>query len=235
VTASNGPDPGYSAPPPNQYIPITSAENLSRPPRRPGGGCMITGVIAIIAFCVIGGVIAGVALAMFWFNPSPEPVTPAVQSESPTAIVLAPSATMTLGAMPTQGVAPTLTTVPTNTLPAAPPASPTLPPTAPPSLTLTPPAKPTWMPCPGAYFSRLYVGDTAYVGFDPPLPNRVRSQPNTASEILGMLQPGEKMEIIGGPVCSNQWIWWQVSSKATGLTGWTAEGDNKSYWLVPAP
>jgi hypothetical protein len=50
-----------------------------------------------------------------------------------------------------------------------------------------------------------------------------------------MLQPGERAEIIGGPVCSNQWIWWEVQSKASSLTGWTAEGDNKAYWLVPAP
>jgi len=89
------------------------------------------------------------------------------------------------------------------------------------------------VPCTGSNFSRLYVGDIAYVSFDPPLPNRVRRDPNTASEILGVLQPGERMEIIGGPVCSNQWIWWQIHSQSTGLTGWTAEGDNKSYWLVP--
>jgi hypothetical protein len=99
--------------------------------------------------------------------------------------------------------------------------------------TVTP--KPTWLPCPDSYYSHLYVGSIAYVSFDPPLPNRVRSQPNTASTILGMLQPGERMEVIGGPVCSNQWIWWQIRSQATGLTGWTTEGDNKSYWLVPVP
>lgn len=235
MIASNGPDPSYGAAPPDQYIPITLTENPGRSPRRPGGGYMVAAVIALIAFCIIS-VIAGVGLAWFWYTSSPAPVTPAAEVVSPTTVVvLAPSATASLGVVPTQGAAPTLTTVPTNTLPASPPASSTLPPTASPAATTTPLVKPTWMPCAGSYYSRLYVGDTAIVSFDPPLPNRVRRQPNTASEILGMLQPGENMEIIGGPVCSNQWIWWQVRSNVTGLTGWTTEGDNSSYWLVPAP
>jgi hypothetical protein len=148
---------------------------------------------------------------------------------------MAASATMTPGATPTHGVSPTLTTIPTNTLPAQSSLTPTLSSTATTNLTATPSARPTWMPCPGIYYSRLYVGDKASVSFDPPLANRVRSEPSTAGTYLGMLQPGEKAEIIGGPVCSNQWIWWQVRSLASGLTGWTAEGDNKAYWLVPAP
>ncbi len=69
----------------------------------------------------------------------------------------------------------------------------------------------------------------------PALPNRVRSQPGTSGTYLGMLQPGERMEIIGGPECANQAIWWQVRSLSSSLTGWTAEGDSKDYWLVPAP
>ena len=159
---------------------------------------MIAAVIALIAFCVIS-VIAGVALAWFWYTSSPAPVTPAAEVEIPTTVVvLSPSATATPGVVPTQGAAPTLTTVPTNTLPASPPASSTLPPAASPAATPTPPVKPTWMPCAGSYFPRLYVGDTAIVSFDPPLPNRVRRQPNTASEILGMLQPSEKWKLSAG-------------------------------------
>ena len=241
MTASNGPDPRYGEPPPNQYIPISSSGNKGQSPHRPGGGCIIAGVIAFIAFCVIAGVIAGAALVRFWFTSTPAQVIPAAQESSPTSIALAASATATVSIAPTQGVAPTLTTVPTNTLPPPLPASATLPPiatspaAATPNPTSTGSAQPTWMPCKNSYFSRLYVGDIAYVSFDPPLANRVRQEPNTASVILGMLQPGERMEIIGGPVCSNQWIWWQIRSQVTSLTGWTAEGDTRSYWLVPAP
>jgi len=232
MAASNGPDSSYGATPPNQFIPISSTENMSRSSRRPSSGCMIAAVIAFVAFCVIA-VIAGAALAMFWFNASPVMITPAAPAGDPTSVAPLTSATATLSVVPTQGVGPTLTAFPTNTLPPTQPASPTSPSTALPGPTSTPPVKPTWLPCTGSYFSRLYVGDIAYVSFDPPLPNRVRREPNTASVVLGMLQPGERMEIIGGPVCSNEWIWWQIRSQVTGLTGWTTEGDAKSYWLVP--
>lgn len=234
MAASNEPDPSYGETQPNQYIPISSTDKVGRPARRPSG-CVIAAVIALISFCLLTGVIGAGALAMYWFNSTSTVSTSAVEEISPTAIVAASTETATPGVAPTQGVAPTLTTIPTNTLPAPPPASPTLPPTTPASSTSTPALKPTWLPCGGSNFSRLYVGDIAYVSFDPPLPNRVRREPNTASVILGMLQPGERMEIIGGPVCSNQWIWWQIRSQVTGLTGWTAEGDTISYWLVPVP
>jgi hypothetical protein len=65
------------------------------------------------------------------------------------------------------------------------------------------------------------------------LPNRIRRQPNSSSEVLGFIQPGEKVDILEGPSCSNAWIWWRVRSQQTGLTGWTAEGDANDYWLIP--
>jgi hypothetical protein len=62
--------------------------------------------------------------------------------------------------------------------------------------------------------------------------NRVREKHNTDAKILGFIQPGEKIEILEGPFCG-EWIWWRVRSMKTGLTGWTAEGDNANYWLAP--
>lgn len=228
-------DPGNAGPPPDQFIPISATQDPARASRRRNRGCWIVALVVFIALCVIGGVIAGVALGRFWFDASPVIATPLASPVEPTSAVVLPSATLTPGLIPTQANAPTLTPFPTNTLPPTQPASPTLPPTASPVSTTTPGAQPTWLPCAGTYYSRLHVGDIAYISFDPPLPNRLRREPNTASEILAMLQPGERIEIIGGPVCSNQWIWWQVRSRATGITGWTAEGDAGSYWLVPGP
>jgi uncharacterized protein YgiM (DUF1202 family) len=63
----------------------------------------------------------------------------------------------------------------------------------------------------------------------------VRSQPNTSSEVLGYLEVGEKMEVLEGPTCFGGWIWWRVRSLEKSLTGWTAEGDETAYWLVPLP
>ena len=76
-------------------------------------------------------------------------------------------------------------------------------------------------------------GEKAFVAFDPPLANRVRERPNLDAAILGNIEPGEEIEILGGPACNTRWVWWEVRSLSTNLQGWTAEGDGEDYWLVP--
>jgi hypothetical protein len=88
-----------------------------------------------------------------------------------------------------------------------------------------------WKPCSDAPTSRLKLGDIAYVTKDPPLPNRVRQEPNREAEILGLIRPGGGMNILDGPACGNGWVWWKV--KNADLEGWTPEGDFDTYWLVP--
>jgi hypothetical protein len=88
-----------------------------------------------------------------------------------------------------------------------------------------------WRPCPDAATSRLKVGDLAYVTKDPPVPNRVRKEPNRQAEILGHINPGASMEILEGPTCADGWVWWKV--KNADLNGWMAEGDQETYWMVP--
>ncbi len=73
------------------------------------------------------------------------------------------------------------------------------------------------------------------MSYDPPQKNRVRAQPNTDARILGLIAPGEEVDILSGPQCSNNWVWWQVYSSAQNLTGWTVEGDYQAYWLIPLP
>lgn len=93
-----------------------------------------------------------------------------------------------------------------------------------------------WEACAIAdYLSRLRVGDYAKVSEDPPLSNRVRSKPNLSGTIEGLIKPGEEIVILDGPGCSSGWVWWRVRSTKTGLEGWTAEGDDEGYWLVPKP
>lgn len=117
--------------------------------------------------------------------------------------------------LPTPTVSPTGTSEPTGTV----------------KPTITP-----WAACPDSvYLTRLSVDMEAYVSPDPPLANRVRSQPNLSGEILGSIQPNEHVKILEGPQCSNQWVWWKVESLKTGLIGWTSEGDEGGYWLVPVP
>ena len=89
-----------------------------------------------------------------------------------------------------------------------------------------------WEPCKGTYPSILKVGDRAYVNYEPPQANRVRSKPDKSGEVIGRIEPGEQMEIVAGPKCANGWVWWKVEPD-NGVIGWTAEGDGKQYWLIP--
>lgn len=47
------------------------------------------------------------------------------------------------------------------------------------------------------------------------------------------MEPGEQFEVMDGPVCADGFAWVQVSYN--GIIGWTAIGDNESYWLEPLP
>ena len=87
--------------------------------------------------------------------------------------------------------------------------------------------------CPGALPTRLKAGGYAYVSLDPPLANRVRNGPGKNYSVVGSVQPGKIMEITDGPECADNWIWWKIRELETNLVGWTAEGDNQGYWLVP--
>jgi len=60
----------------------------------------------------------------------------------------------------------------------------------------------------------------------------VRRNPNTSAQVLGKIEPGEEVEILNGPSCSNGWVWWKVSSLEKNLIGWTSEGDGTDYWLI---
>jgi Tol biopolymer transport system component len=102
---------------------------------------------------------------------------------------------------------------------------------------LTPPTVPTapatWKLCPGALDSRLDTGRHAQVAMTPPNPNNVRESPGKQGKIIGQIQPGEKIEILSGPICENGMMWWSIHSLSSGLQGYTLEGDQKSYWLEP--
>jgi hypothetical protein len=183
----------------------------------------------------------GSVLGYYYFFPTtkedtPTPISMAIdQTNTAISVILSqtaeatqkqPTATLTPAPSNTSGPTPSLTISASATNTPIPSPTPT------PSATQTPEYE-FWTPCGGSYPSRLRVGDKAYISYDPPLPNRVRSEANTSSEILGYLQVGEEMVILDGPVCAENWIWWYVRSLDTGLTGWTAEGDFQDYWLVP--
>jgi streptogramin lyase len=103
-------------------------------------------------------------------------------------------------------------------------------PTPVPTATLEPGMEPE---CDARYPSRLAKGGKAYVNEDPPLPNRVRIEPDSNAEVIGQIEPGEIVNLVDGPLCKDGWVWWYIQSRKSGLTGWTSEGDRIEYWLAP--
>jgi len=84
--------------------------------------------------------------------------------------------------------------------------------------------------CRNSMVSRLMLRIFARV--TPGTPNRMRSQPGTNATVIGEIPGGASIFITGGPQCGSEgWVWWQVNYN--GVIGWTAEGDNATYWLEP--
>jgi len=95
----------------------------------------------------------------------------------------------------------------------------------------TQPGSPGEISCQGAPPPNLTVGGQGRV--TPGLPNKVRSQPGTGAAQVGSI-PGEGVfTVIGGPVCADGYLWWQISYN--GLIGWTANGSGAEYWVEPYP
>jgi len=79
--------------------------------------------------------------------------------------------------------------------------------------------------------SRLQAGKRGIVL--PGLPNALRGMPSkkAPSALLGEIPTGAVFDILSGPVCGDNLVWWQINY--AGLVGWTPEGEGETYWLGP--
>ncbi len=59
--------------------------------------------------------------------------------------------------------------------------------------------------------------------------NNLRTNPSLEGERIGGIPAGGEFEVVGGPVDSLRYVWWQVDYN--GQVGWTAEGLDGDYWL----
>jgi uncharacterized protein YraI len=88
---------------------------------------------------------------------------------------------------------------------------------------------PTMAQACSGFDTQLRVGIEAQVA--PGTPNSLRAQPSTSSERIGSIPAGGRFAIIGGPRCGNGFTFWQVNYN--NIIGWTAEGTDDDYYLVP--
>jgi hypothetical protein len=61
--------------------------------------------------------------------------------------------------------------------------------------------------------------------------NRIRRSPGLDAPRIGELPSGSVFTVLLGPVCADEYTWWLIHSGT--LTGWTAEGQGTTHWLVP--
>lgn len=181
----------------------------------------------LLACLVVGGAAALLISQQSGHGGEVRAVSPGERSASapPTAAAAPRSVSPSSGASTSSGALATFTPLPTYT------PWPTYTPVPSPTLPSLPGG--TWKPCEDARPSRLKPGMRARVTYNPPLPNRVRSAPGLDKRRIGWLQTGEEMEILDGPACASNMVWWKIRSLRSGLVGWTSEGDYDNYWLEP--
>jgi len=87
--------------------------------------------------------------------------------------------------------------------------------------------------CSGAPAQRVSVGKKAYVCTASEVV-LLRKKAGKKYDVLKSLYPGADLDVIGGPVCSDHWSWWQVRTES-GFVGWISEGgdDVDPYFICP--
>ncbi len=90
-------------------------------------------------------------------------------------------------------------------------------------------APPASYACPGTPPLRLSVGAQGRVTSSAS--NNFRAAPGLGGALLGAIPGGASFQVVGGPRCVDGYTWWQVTYQGT--TGWTASGQDNTYWLEP--
>lgn len=121
------------------------------------------------------------------------------------------------------------------TITPAPPTATPLPPTAQPArIGYDPYSVAIYFPLTGCQIaSRLHVADRAVVGDTRNGTLALHMSANIGSApIFRKLEPGEVLEVIGGPFCRDGVLVWEVMIGEE-ERGFVAEGDGNYYWLLP--
>lgn len=84
--------------------------------------------------------------------------------------------------------------------------------------------------CGTAPAPRLNTGDSARVAYTDGASLNIRT---AAGDYLMQIPEGTVVNVVAGPVCANNYYWWELRFQSGNVTvgGWAAEGDSESYWL----
>ena len=63
----------------------------------------------------------------------------------------------------------------------------------------------------------------------------VRSTPGVRGQKVGQLHFYELVDVLSGPVCADGYLWWEIRSSESGLSGWAAEVGPDEWLMVPEP
>lgn len=87
--------------------------------------------------------------------------------------------------------------------------------------------------CIGAPPTNMEIGMKARVTYRDNTPLALRSEPLISkSTFIKDLREGTKFTVIDGPECRSGYLWWNIETKE-GAVGWSAEGDEKDYFMEP--
>lgn len=80
-------------------------------------------------------------------------------------------------------------------------------------------------------FYEMRVGQQAEIARNA----RIRLEPTTESRTLTVVPAGSTVDLIGEPRCINGIRWWLIRATVADFpySGWMAEGDGDTYWLMP--
>lgn len=86
--------------------------------------------------------------------------------------------------------------------------------------------------CNGVLPSQMAIGMRGRVTFTDGASLRLRSEPNGA--IIGDMAEGTEFDVIGGSLCVNGFVWWQIRLDDASI-GWSAEANAEVYFMEEAP
>lgn len=91
--------------------------------------------------------------------------------------------------------------------------------------------------CPGLLPTRLIVHERGRVTRNDPAPVNVRAEPGTNAGLIGQVPAGITFYVLEGPECTQRYTWYRVKAvvEGSGLAGWIAEGDLRSYFVERFP